>query len=96
MKINLKNVNNGMIKNVKIGFSWTTFFFSFFPALFRGDIKWALIMFVVDCITMGISWIVFPFIYNKIYIKDLLEKGYVPADENVKNELKARGIQFAS
>jgi hypothetical protein len=90
----------GVTKEVKIGFSWTTFFFGFFPALFRGDLKWAAIMFitatVVGLFTLGFgAWIpgiIFSFVYNKIYIKELLEKGYRPADEQTKTELQSRGI----
>jgi hypothetical protein len=90
----------GVTKEVKIGFSWTTFFFGFFPALFRGDLKWAAIMFVAalaaGAITVGFgAWIpgiIFSFIYNKMYIKELMEKGYRPADEQTSSELAAQGI----
>ncbi|MCG1023473.1 DUF2628 domain-containing protein [Sutcliffiella horikoshii] len=99
MKVNLRN-QAGVTKNVKVGFSWTTFFFGFFPALFRGDLKWAAIMFimaaVVGTFTLGFgAWIpgiIFSFVYNKIYIKELLEKGYSPADDHSMNELQSRGI----
>lgn len=36
--------------------------------------------------------IVFSFIYNKIYIKELLEKGYRPANEYSENILSRKGI----
>ncbi len=90
----------GMKKQVKVGFSWTTFFFGFFVPLFRGDLKWAAIMFVTTALigvfTMGfgslIIGIVFSFIYNKLYIKDLIEKGWTPANEDSSNTLKANNI----
>jgi len=99
MKIILKN-DAGLTKQVKVGFSWTTFFFGFFPALFRGDLKWAAIMFIIEVIlgafTFGIgawvSGIVFSFIYNKIYIKELIEKGYKPADEHARSILEHKNI----
>ena len=99
MRVRLQN-EAGIVKEVKLGFSWTTFFFGFFPALFRGDLKWAAIMFIaavaIGAITLGfggwIPGIVFSFIYNKIYIKELLEKGYRPADQSDQSALESSGI----
>lgn len=91
MKVNLKHKDTGSLTQTKLGFSWTTFFFGFFPALFRGDWKWALIQFILVCVTWGISSIIFCFIYNKLYIKDLLEKGYIPADTTSKIALTNKG-----
>lgn len=99
MRVVLAN-EAGVSKDVKVGFSWTTFFFGFFPALFRGDLKWAAIMFILSAIlgsfTLGIgAWIcgiVFSFVYNKIYIKDLLEKGYRPVNESDRALLETSNI----
>ena len=33
-----------------------------------------------------------PFIYNKMHIKDLLNKGFFPTDENQVEYLMAKGI----
>lgn len=74
--IMFENTNTGSIKEAPVGFSWTTLFFGFFPALFRGDWKWALLIFLITVITLGIGGLIFPFIYNKYYIKDLQASGY--------------------
>lgn len=95
MFVNLRHSYIGLIKQVKLGFSWTTLFFGIFVPLLRGDIKWALIMGVSALLTFGLSWLVYPFLYNKLYVKDLIEKGYVPADETSKNALAEKGIYFA-
>lgn len=85
MKVYLKH-DSGMVKEVKIGFSWTTFFFGIFPALFRGDWKWAGIMFICNLLSYGVATMIFAFFYNKLYIKDLLEKGWKPSTD-VDNEI---------
>jgi hypothetical protein len=95
MMVDLKNTQNNVIVSTKLGFSWTTLFFGFLPAIFRGDFKWTLIM-ILTYFLIGIGWIVFPFIYNKIYIKSLLEKGFAPANDNAKTTLEANGIKFAA
>lgn len=96
MHINLKQSQSGMMKEVKIGFSWTTLLFGLFVPLVRGDLKWTIIMLILAFITFGLSWLIFPFVYNKLYIKSLLEKGYAPADENAKEALQKKGVQFAA
>lgn len=75
MKIILQN-DTGLTKEVKKGFSWTTFFFGGFVPLFRGDLKWFFIMWILALISFGISWIVMPFIYNKKYMEGLMMKGF--------------------
>ena len=72
----LKN-EHGVTKEVKKGFSWTMLFFGIFVPLARGDWKWFLISLIAGFVTVGISWLIFPFFYNKIYLNELLEKGYV-------------------
>ena len=94
MKAVLKHPQTNEIREVKVGFSWTTLFFGCFPALIRGDFKWVLIMFLAALVTCGISWFVFPFIYNKLYIKELARKGYKPVDEFTKGLLKNYGVLF--
>ena len=94
MKVYLKN-NVGVVKECKVGFSWTTFFFGLFVPLIRGDFKWSAIMLLLSMLTLGISWLVMPFIYNKKYITSLLEKGYAPASDADKDILVNKGILAA-
>ena len=88
MKAIMQNPS-GMVKEVKKGFSWTGFFFGLCVPLIRGDLKWAAIMFAISLLagsfTFGLGSLfislIFAFLYNKLYIKELLEKGYRLAPE---------------
>lgn len=90
----------GVIKECVTGYSWTTFFFGCFVPLFRGDLKWAGILFLINVlagfVTAGIGSfipnIVFAYFYNKLYIKDLIEKGYKPCDETARQWLVQNGV----
>ena len=88
-KINKKSVvlkKGDEEKKVKIGFSWITLILGPFAPLFRMDWKWSGILFgVIIILSLIIKdlgyWIIvtgFSFVYNKIYIKDLLKKGWKP------------------
>ncbi|MCL1605967.1 HrgC protein [Phascolarctobacterium sp. ET69] len=98
--VTLKNIDTGVIKNVPTGYSWTTLLFGFFPALFRGDLKWAVIFFIANItiawFTLGIGALIFNIVfaafYNKIYIKELMAKRFTYADEKSKNYLLNNGI----
>lgn len=100
MKVKLESPE-GEIKEVKVGFSWTTLFFFFFVPLFRKDWKWLGIMIgamilggmlslslnVDTSIGLGLN-IAFAILYNNFYINDLLKKGWTPASEVDEKILK--------
>ncbi|WP_297630988.1 hypothetical protein [uncultured Clostridium sp.] len=67
---------NGSKKTIKTGYSWTTFFFGFFPSLFRGDIKSTLKLIFIGIITVGIYPTYKSFNINKDYENFLISKGY--------------------
>ena len=67
---------SSLTKEAPVGFSWATLFFGFFPALIRGDMKWAVIIFAATFVTFGLAGIVFAFIYNRLYIQGLLKQGF--------------------
>ena len=87
--IQLKS-KNGVVREAPVGFSWTTFFLSFWVPLTRGDWMWAIIMLVAVFITFGIAGILFAFIYNRLYIEGLLKQGYsVKSFTGEKKEIEA-------
>ena len=86
---------NGVLKECPTGFSWTNLFFGIFVPMFRGDWKWCLIQLVVNLITCGFSALIFPFFYNKMFLKGKLEQGFYAADEQAKHYLIGNGYVMA-
>lgn len=92
-RIAMKHKDSGMLSDGFYGFSWTSLFFGFFPALFRGDIVTSVVIFFVH-IMVGmvipifgsmIVLVAWAFMYNKYYTKKLMEKGYVFAGSDSEN-----------
>lgn len=92
MKITLENKNTGLRKEVKVGFSWTSLFFGIFVPIGRQDFKGFGFQLVLAMVTFGFSWFVVPFMYNKRYIRRLIEKGYTPMNEQDRRFLRAKNI----
>lgn len=106
MKVILKKDNS--TKETKVGFSWTTLFFGFFPAMFRGDTKggsvlavWYIIKsmiiynagFAMLGVIIGVD-ILLAMCYNKTYIEELLRDGYEPASRHDEQLLRSKGISI--
>jgi hypothetical protein len=73
----LRHHSSGHEMEAPIGFSFTTLFFGIFVPLLRGDVSGSIIMLIATFLTGGLAWLVFPFIYNEMYIKALQKQGYV-------------------
>ena len=110
--VNLKNETTNQVKQCKLGWSWTVFFFSFWPMLFRQDWIYLICYAAWDVIGGAIAYssdgafsviasadfiirIVLSVMYNTLYVKGLLKKGWVPADETSKKLMMAKGIVLA-
>lgn len=94
MYVNLKNPNTDEVKQCKLGFSWTMFFFGFWSCVFRADWKWTIITFLLGCCTLSLSDIVMAFLYNKLYVKELLEEGFTPVNGTDRQILKQKQLYF--
>lgn len=98
--ITLRNKDTGLIKNCSTGFSWTTLIFGLFVPLIRGDFKWAAVLVILSMLAGGPTFgfgavfvnFIFAFLYNKIYIRSLMERGFVPADDDARNWCIDKGL----
>lgn len=94
-KLIMQNQYTGEIKEAPVGFSWTTVFFGQFVPLVRGHYSGAAIWFFLPFITFGISIFVFPFAYNKGYVKYLINKGYQVKHSMLPIEVIASKLKMA-
>jgi hypothetical protein len=102
-RITLRHKESGIVKDGYYGFSWTTLFFGFFPALFRGDFITFIGGFVVSVIIAIMTWgvgipfigLIWAFMYNKYYTRRQLERGYVLAGSDGDNAMAASALGVA-
>jgi len=80
MFVTVKN-DSGLTQQIKVGCSWTAFFFGPFPFLFRGMTSQFFVWFLLSFCTLGLSNIYLWFAINKMTAKHYLERGYKPAGE---------------
>jgi hypothetical protein len=67
---------NGLTKKVATGYSFKSLLFGVFYPAARGDFKGFAIQLALGLFTCGLSWIVVPFRYNKIYLERLISDGW--------------------
>lgn len=64
---------NGLFKEVKSGFSWTTFFFGGFAQIFRGEILIGILL--LAFMYTGV-YIIYAFFANKVTARRLTAEGW--------------------
>ena len=75
--IYFKNPYTGQLREAPVGYSWSCLFFGFAVAFYRNDWKWLFTMAISSVISGGFLWLfIYPFIYNGLYIQDLINNGY--------------------
>ncbi len=65
------------IRPTPLGFSWTMLFFGIFVPLARSDWKHFLISTALAIFTSGLSWLVYPFWYNWINVRNVIKEGLI-------------------
>lgn len=99
-EIMMRHKASGLMKSGYYGFSWTTFFFAGFPALFRKDFLTFIgslpVLVVLGISTAGvgafIAMLIWAFMYNSYYTKRLLERGYEFCGTPAENEKAASAL----
>ena len=70
-------IKNGLTKEVPTGYSFTTLLFGVCVPLFRSDYKGFFIQTILAMFTLGLSWLIVPFTYNKTYLNRLISDGWM-------------------
>jgi len=91
-KIVMKHKTLSTIKEVPFLYSWTGAVFGFWTPLLRSDFKWFFIYLIIGVPTYNLGAIILSFFYNKYYIKNLIEKGYEPENEEDRKLLISKSI----
>jgi len=76
MSLAMENPLSGIMKEAPIGFNWLLFFAPGLPPLMRNDFKTLFIIVLLLIPTLGLIIPIYALKYNKMYITNLLEKGY--------------------
>jgi hypothetical protein len=77
---------NGLQKRVSTGYSWKALMFGCLYPIARGDYGGALRHFIYMSVSFGLSYLITPFLYNKKYIRGLIEdKDWKPS--NLKSKM---------
>jgi hypothetical protein len=102
----MRHKQSGIVKEGYFGFSWTSFLFGGFPALFRGDIGYGLGVLVAGLLfgafSFGLLWfligLVWASMYNKNYTHRLLQAGYEfhDTEDRVADAKRALGVMDMS
>ena len=93
-KLEFTHPDREVVRIAPIGFSWTTLIFGGFPALFRGHFLAAVAIFITTIVTSGLAALVFPFFYNKWYVKSLVKKGYLVSSVQGDFSIISSGFKY--
>ncbi len=94
--VKLVDPSGSFPKECPLGFSWTTLLFGFFVPLMRGWWLGMAIALIAPIPTFFLSWFVFPFFANKMYVEHLLKQGYKPYSEQDAQILSLHGINVST
>ena len=83
-KIRLIHSSAGIAKNGYVGYSWSYLIFGWFVPVYRGEIGICVLHLVIALISVGLSQLIFPFVYNRQFMNRMLTSGWQldPTDSN--------------
>jgi hypothetical protein len=83
---------NGIQRQVKVGFSWTVFFFGIFALAYRRQFGFAFLFLVLDLMLFWLPHLVYAFFANKHLAEQLATEGWTLDYDNQAVAKSAWGI----
>lgn len=77
------------------GFSWPCLFLGPIWFLVKGMWMWAILALIITIISSGLSFLVFPFFANGLYVKKLRSQGYLSEEEIKEGQALQAGTSAA-
>ena len=74
--VTLTHPQTGVVKNSYVGWCWPYYLIGWLLPIFRGEIGVGLIQLLLTTVTLGISGLIMPFLYNKQHMNRLLLAGW--------------------
>ena len=93
--VRIIHTDSGLVKTGYTGYSWTYLVFGWFVPVMRGEIGIGALHFFLTMVSLGLSQLIFPFLYNRQYMTRLLTSGWRldPADTNYELAKRVLSIQ---
>jgi len=93
-KIHLKSTKSNDTKTIPCIYSWSTVACLFITPISRKDFKGFLLLLSIMVLTFGLGVFLFALFYNRSYIINLVNKGYIASDPRSNELLFTRVFKF--
>lgn len=93
--VRIIHAGSGLVKTGYIGYSWTYLVFGWFVPVIRGEIGIGALHFLLTLVSLGLSQLIFPFLYNRQYMIRMLTSGWRldATDANYESAKRVLSIQ---
>jgi hypothetical protein len=88
--VRIIHTESGLVKTGYVGYSWTYLVFGWFVPVMRGEIGIGALHFFLTLVSLGLSQLIFPFLYNRQYMGRMLTSGWRLDAADINYELAKR------
>lgn len=93
--VRIIHTDSGLVKKGFLGFSWTYLVFGWFVPVVRGELGVGVLHFLITVVSLGLSQLVFPFLYNRQFMNRMLTAGWRldPTGANYEMAKRVLGVR---